>query len=131
MSGSLEKHESICEDGNCSEASVGASGSLFAGLLGLAELKVESCNPFASKSCSNLLAVGGSINGGAQLEAKATAKAFLGDDCDKSSCIDYSIGAIDLVGNVSGHVEIGLIKRSYSASLDGYRLSEPRFMNEC
>lgn len=130
VSGSYSSKRSACEESGCVTAALGVKTSFFVGALGLFKLKVESCIDFDYQDCTKVFAVTGEANSGFMLPVNGNAKAFIGDACTKSSCLGYYIGGIDFVANVKAEIEIGAIKRSYSAEVIEH-LADPIAENDC
>lgn len=68
--------------------------------------------------CEALVAVEGKANSVINIPINAKAVNFVGDDCDKSGCVQYNIAGLEYVGNVGFEISVhSLYKASYSSEV--------------
>lgn len=115
------------------------SGSVGAGWLGSASVSVQSCDNdwFIDRysvgeyqNCTDLVALAGKAEGLVSIPFSGHAKSFYGD-CNKSSCVGYSVGHVTVNPVLEFEITIGgFFATSFSVS-ESIKLSDPFSSGGC
>ncbi len=125
LAGAGTSEVSECEDDDCSELSMSATGNAAIGIFFEVKGEVEFCNIFNSKDCDKVIAGGAKANSAFHFSAGFTSKKFYGERCNKPDCTVYHYGKVEFKSGVEYEVIVGgIYKYQYSNEI-AVSFSEP------